>query len=198
MDEGSSRGSSGFRILLAFLPLVAFLGLAIIFYKQLAAGGSSNEIPSALLNKPAPETNLIALDGLKVDGQQVGGLDVANFKGKISVVNVFASWCAPCRAEHPYLIELAKDDRIQMIGINYKDQTNNALRFLGQLGNPYSAVGVDPSGRQSIEWGVYGVPETFIVGPESKIRFKHVGPINAQSLKNKILPVIEKIALGQT
>ena len=113
------------------------------------------------------------------------------FSGKVSIVNVFASWCVPCRQEHPQIVKLSEDDRLQMVGINHKDANKNALGFLAELGNPYDAVGVDRSGRASIEWGVYGIPETFIVNAQSKIIFKHVGPISENDLTQKIMPIIE-------
>ena len=105
------------------------------------------------------------------------GLSDADLKGRVTVVNVWASWCGPCRQEHPLLVELAKDPSIRVVGINQRDDPDNARRFLGALGNPYAAVGTDPKGRASIDWGVYGVPETFIVGPDGTIRHKHIGPL---------------------
>ena len=117
-------------------------------------------------------------------------------EGKLAIVNVWASWCVPCRQEHPILFELAKDKRFQLIGMNYKDASDNALRFLGSLGNPFSAVGVDPNGKMAIEWGVYGVPETYLIGKDGMIALKHVGPIDPEILQNKIMPAIEK-ALAQ-
>jgi cytochrome c biogenesis protein CcmG/thiol:disulfide interchange protein DsbE len=109
------------------------------------------------------------------------------------VVNVFASWCGPCRLEHPQLLELAGDDRIRLVGINYKDVTANAVRFLDELGNPYAAIGVDDRGRAAIDWGVYGVPETFIVDADGVIRYKHIGPIDADALDSTIRPAIDAV-----
>ena len=114
------------------------------------------------------------------------------FKGKVTLVNVWASWCVPCHDEAPLLTELAKDKRLQMIGINYKDTPDNARRFLGRYGNPFHAVGVDGNGRAGIEWGVYGVPETFIVGPEGTILYKLVGPILPENIDAVLRPAIEK------
>ncbi len=131
-----------------------------------------------------------------VDGVQVPAFTPDLYAGKASLINVWASWCAPCREEHPLLVELGKQDKVQIIGLNYKDKQENALRFLGQLGNPYDAVGVDDNGRGAIEWGVYGVPETFVVGPDGKILYKHVGPLTPQALQEKILPLIEKALAG--
>ena len=112
--------------------------------------------------------------------------------GKVSLVNVWASWCVPCHDEIPFLAQLAQDKRIQLVGINYKDQADNARRFLSRYGNPFAATGVDPNGRAAIDWGVYGVPETFIVGRDGKIAYKLVGPITAQNFETRLKPAIEK------
>ena len=154
------------------LPLLLFAGLAGLFLVRLG-GGDPAKIPSALIGAPAPQTALPALDGLS----GIPGLDPAAFKGKVSLVNVWASWCVPCHEEAPLLTVLAQDKRVQMVGINYKDAADNARRFLGRYGNPFSIVGVDGNGRAAIEWGVYGVPETFIVGRDGRIAFKLVGGI---------------------
>jgi len=187
--QGSKSGGGGW--ILAALPLIAFLALAGIFYKQLAAGGGSSDLPSALIGRDAPETMLEPLAGLTESGEQVPSFSRALYEDRISLVNVWASWCAPCRQEHPLLVELGQDERVQIIGLNYKDKNANALRFLGQLGNPYDAIGVDPNGRGAIEWGVYGVPETFVVGPDGVILHKHVGPLTAEAVEASILPLIE-------
>lgn len=181
------------RRLLAFVPLLIFAGLAALFFIQLSRGGGSNVVPSALIGAPAPAVELPALDGLLQDGAQVPGLSPAQLKGQISIVNIWASWCAPCRAEHPILLELSKDKRFQLIGINYKDKSANALRFLGSLGNPYEIVGVDEKGRSSIEWGVYGVPETFIVDAEGRIAYKHVGPLSPASMESSFMPALADV-----
>ena len=194
--EKGGSGNGGRSWLIAALPLIVFLVLAAIFYKQLAAGGSSSDLPSALIDRPAPQTTLPMLEGLMVDGVQVPAFTPDMYAGKASLINVWASWCAPCREEHPLLVELGKQDKVQIIGLNYKDKPENALRFLGQLGNPYDAVGVDNNGRGAIEWGVYGVPETFVVGPDGKILYKHVGPLTPQALQEKILPLIETALSG--
>jgi cytochrome c biogenesis protein CcmG, thiol:disulfide interchange protein DsbE len=165
------------RSWLAAVPLLAFGALAALFLAMLY-GGSGNRLPSTLIGRPAPEATLPALDGLTRDGRAVPGFGKADLaQGRVSLVNVFASWCAPCHAEHPFLMELAKDERIRLFGINQKDVAENARRFLGAKGNPYAAVGVDQSGRASIEWGVYGVPETFIVRGDGTIAHKLVGPL---------------------
>src|SRR6201984_2397895 len=138
-------------------------------------------MPSALIGHPAPQTALPALAGLVSDGAQVPGLDPSVFRGKVSVVNVWASWCVPCHDEAPLLTALGQDKRLQLVGINYKDSADNARRFLGRYGNPFGIVGVDGNGRAAIEWGVYGVPETFVVGREGALAFKRVGPITPEN-----------------
>lgn len=179
-------------VLVAAIPLVVFLALAGIFLKQLAAGGGSRDIPSAMIGKQAPQFALEPLAGLTESGTQVPGLSRADLDGKVSIVNVWASWCVPCRAEHPVLIELAKRGDFQLVGINYKDKPENALRFLGQLGNPFDRVGTDGKGSAVIDWGVYGVPETFIVGADGMIVHKHVGPLAEPALSGKFIPALEE------
>ncbi|HLZ01529.1 MAG TPA: DsbE family thiol:disulfide interchange protein [Bradyrhizobium sp.] len=173
------------------LPLIVFAGLAVLFWFRLGDGDPST-IPSALIGHPAPQTPLPPLEGLVSNGKPVPGLDPAAFKGKVSIVNVWASWCVPCHDEAPLLTELGKDTRLQLIGINYKDAPENARRFLGRYGNPFGMVGADANGRAAIEWGVYGVPETFIVGREGKIVYKLVGPITPDNLNGVVKTEIEK------
>jgi cytochrome c biogenesis protein CcmG/thiol:disulfide interchange protein DsbE len=173
------------------LPLLAFTALAAIFWFRLGDGDPS-KIPSALIGHPAPPTELPPLQGLLDGGTQIPGLDPAIFKGKVSVVNVWASWCIPCHDEAPLLAELAKDKRLQMVGIDYKDKPENARRFLGRYGNPFGIVGVDGNGRAAIEWGVYGVPETFIVGREGTIVYKMVGPITPDNINTELKAEIDK------
>jgi cytochrome c biogenesis protein CcmG/thiol:disulfide interchange protein DsbE len=167
--------------LLYLLPALVFLALAILFFVQLFAGDPSR-VPSALIGRPVPAFALAPLEGLHADGKPVPGLSSEDLKGRVTVVNVWASWCAPCRQEHPLLVELAKDPSIRVVGINYKDNPENARRFLGALGNPFAAVGTDPNGRAAIDWGVYGVPETFVIGPDGRIRHKHIGPLTAEAM----------------
>jgi cytochrome c biogenesis protein CcmG/thiol:disulfide interchange protein DsbE len=173
------------------LPLIAFTALAAIFWFRLGSGDPSR-IPSALIGHPAPPTALPALAGLVDHGAPVPGLDPTVFKGKVSVVNVWASWCVPCHDEAPLLTELGKDSRLQIVGINYKDAPDNARRFLGRYGNPFGIVGVDANGRASIEWGVYGVPETFIVGREGTIVYKMVGPVTVDNINTVLRAEIDK------
>ena len=180
------------RRLFAFLPLVVFVVLAGLFYVRLMSGKDASVIPSALVGTQAPALELPPLEGLIRDGQQVPALADAEVKGRVTLVNVWASWCVPCRQEHPLLMALAKDSRINVVGINYKDETPNALRFLGEFGSPYSAVGTDPKGVAAIDWGVYGIPETYLLGRDGTILFKQVGPFSPLSVRNLLLPEIEK------
>ena len=179
------------RRVLVLLPLVIFLMLVALFLTRLYSGDPSR-IPSALIGNPAPQINLPAVAGLDRNGQPVPGIDAAGFKGAVTVVNVWASWCAPCHDEAPLLMRLAQDNRLRVIGINYKDKPENARRFLGRYGNPFAAAGADENGRAAIEWGVYGVPETFVVGRDARIAYKLVGPITPDNLDNVLKPEIDK------
>jgi cytochrome c biogenesis protein CcmG, thiol:disulfide interchange protein DsbE len=180
------------RRLFVLLPLAIFLALAALFFFRLGSGDPSR-IPSALIGRPAPDTNLAALPGLNTrDGKPMPGISVADFKGAVTLVNVWASWCVPCHDEAPLLDALSADKRIRIVGINYKDQPDNARRFLGRYGNPFVAAGADGNGRASMEWGVYGVPETFVVGRDGTIAYKLVGPITEGNLERVIKPEIEK------
>jgi cytochrome c biogenesis protein CcmG, thiol:disulfide interchange protein DsbE len=183
------------RRLLVLLPLVAFLGLAGLFLVRLGAGDASR-IPSALIGHPAPTTDLPAVAGLQRNGKAVPGLVAKDFLDTVTVLNVWASWCVPCHDEAPLLMRLATDPRIRIVGINYKDQPDNARQFLGRYGNPFAASGADANGRAAIEWGVYGVPETFIVGRDGKIAYKLVGPITPENLDRVVKPEIEKALAG--
>ena len=186
----------GRRRMIVLIPLLGFLALAALFMIRLSAGDPS-QIPSALIGRPAPATSLPPVAGLARDGTPVPGLDPAAFQGTVSVLNVWASWCVPCHDEAPLLVQLAQDKRIRVVGINYKDQAENARRFLGRYGDPYAANGADENGRAAIEWGVYGVPETFVVGRDAHIAFKLIGPITPDNLDTVLKPEIEKaIAAG--
>jgi cytochrome c biogenesis protein CcmG/thiol:disulfide interchange protein DsbE len=179
------------RNILVLLPLFAFLALAALFFYRLGAGDPSH-LPSALIGHPAPKTDLPPVAGVERDGKAVPGLSNATFTGAVTLVNVWASWCIPCRDEVPFLESLSKDKRIQLVGINYKDAAADARRFLDRYGNPFMASGADINGRQSIDWGVYGVPETFLVGRDGTIAYKLVGPITADNLVKVLEPEIVK------
>ncbi len=173
-------------------PLVIFGAMAIMFGYALTSGDPSR-LPSALIGKPAPEVDFPPLDKLTVKGKPVPGFAAADLAGgEVTVVNFWASWCGPCRDEHPALEALREKAKVRMVGINYKDPAPGGLRFLAQLGNPYHAVGVDASGRGAIDWGVYGMPETFVIDGKGRVVYKHVGPISARQLEEKVLPAIKK------
>jgi len=191
-DEATPQPASNRRLMIAFLPLVLFIALSGVFLYQLGSGKNASEIPSVLIGSKAPSLDLEPLEGLVENGQAVPALTDAAIAGKLSLINVWASWCVPCRQEHPILLELARDPRVTLVGINYKDKTDNALAFLDELGNPYSAVGIDPNGKAAIDWGVYGVPETYLVAPDGEILFKQIGPFTVDALRDKLLPAIEK------
>ena len=174
------------RLWVALLPIVLFAALAALFLKGLS--GNPSEIPSALINKPVPDFTLAPVDGLNVPGFASADLR----KGKVTVVNVWASWCAPCRIEHPLLSDLAKRPDIVLMGMNYKDEPENAARFLGTLGQPFAAVGMDRNGRTAVDWGVYGVPETFVVDGQGVIRYKHIGPLTPEAIAGTLAAEIVK------
>ena len=195
--SAAASSTVGTRRFLVLLPLLVFLALAALFVFRLGSGDPSR-IPSALIGKPAPETNLPPVPGLNDrDGKPLPGVSAADFKGAVTLVNVWASWCVPCHDEAPLLETLATDKRIRLVGINYKDQPDNARRFLGRYGNPFVAAGADPNGRAAMEWGVYGVPETFIVGRDGKIAYKLVGPITEGNLVSIVRPEIEKALVAK-
>jgi cytochrome c biogenesis protein CcmG/thiol:disulfide interchange protein DsbE len=179
------------RYALALIPLAVFAGFAAVagkmLYDQDVNGRDVSAIPSALIGQKAPMLAMPALEG-----SNLPALNADAIKGKLTLVNVFASWCVPCRQEHPILKSLAEQGQLNIVGINYKDRNDNALRFLGELGNPYKAIGVDPNGKAAIDWGVYGIPESYLVGPDGTILYKKVGPFDQQSLTNGLLPAMEK------
>lgn len=183
------------RSALRFLPLAIFVGLAGLFFVRLFAGDASR-LPSALIGKPVPTFELTPLPGL--DG--VPGLKADDLrKGHVSLVNVFASWCGPCRQEHSILMQIAADQSlkqkgVELYGLSYKDEATNALRFLNEGGNPFARVGVDPAGRTAIDFGVYGVPETFVIKGDGTIAYKFVGPLTPSALEATLRPEIEKAA----
>jgi cytochrome c biogenesis protein CcmG, thiol:disulfide interchange protein DsbE len=178
------------RSLLLVLPALAFAVMAAVLFVRLRSGADPSALPSAMIGKPAPTFALPAVPGLAKDGAPVPGLASADFKGTITVLNVFASWCAPCQVEHPMLMRLAREPGIRLVGIDYKEPDPAAGRkFLDRHGVPFAAVGADADGRAAIDLGVYGVPETFIIGPDGVIRDKIVGiltPENFASVLTRI------------
>jgi cytochrome c biogenesis protein CcmG, thiol:disulfide interchange protein DsbE len=172
------------RALLVALPLVVLVGLVAVFALNIDRDPSL--VRSVLIDKPAPQFALAAVAGT---GRE--GFDTAALTGEVTVVNVFASWCIPCRDEHPLLTRLKAEAGVRLYGINQRDQADNAAKFLAELGNPYDRIGADTDNRVSIDWGVYGVPETFVVNAKGIITYKHVGPISPESLEKDVLPAIE-------
>jgi cytochrome c biogenesis protein CcmG/thiol:disulfide interchange protein DsbE len=178
---------------IVLLPLALFLALAALFLYRLGAGDPST-IPSALIGRPAPEIDLPPVAGLMRDGKPVPGLAAADLKGQVTVLNVWGSWCVPCREEAPLLMRMAADKRYRLVGLNYKDEADNALKFLDRFGNPFVAIGADGNGRGAIEWGVYGVPETFVIGRDGMIAYKLVGPITPANLPPLRLAIEKALA----
>jgi len=167
------------------LPLGAFVlvGLALGVGLTLRP----DIIPSALINQPVPEFNLPPIAG------RDNGFATEDLKDKVSLVNVFASWCIPCRAEHPLLTRLAETGGVPVYGINYKDKPADVRRWLDQLGDPYTRIGADLDGRVAIDWGVYGIPETFIIDRNGRIAYKQIGPMSARDIEETIMPIIERL-----
>lgn len=190
-ETASETTNTARRRVMVLVPLAVFLGLVLLFLFRLYSGDPS-VLPSALLGHPAPQTKLPPVAGLERDGAVVPGIDPVDFKGNVTVLNVWASWCVPCHDEAPLLMQLAKDSRFRLVGINYKDEADNARRFLGRYGNPFAAAGADLNGRAAIEWGVYGVPETFVVGRDGRIAYKLVGPITPENYEAVLKPQIDK------
>ena len=174
--------------ILALVPISIFAIVGGAFYWGLV--NNDDRLPSTLIGKVAPEFDLPPIEG------RADGLSTADLKGEVSIVNVWASWCVPCRVEMPLLNELADRDEVPIFGINYKDRPEEALGFLSELGDPYTRIGADRNGRVSIDWGVYGLPETFVIDAEGQIVYKHIGPFNRLSLEEDILPVVRRLQEG--
>jgi cytochrome c biogenesis protein CcmG/thiol:disulfide interchange protein DsbE len=172
------------RTLLFGLPLLALIALVAVF--AMSIDRDPGLVRSVLIDKPAPDFAMAEVPELGVPG-----FDTASLRGEVTVVNVFASWCIPCRDEHPLLVALKENTGVRLFGINQSDAPENARAFLAELGNPYDAVGMDRDRRVSIDWGVYGVPETFVVDADGVITFKHVGPLTPQAVETELLPAIE-------
>ena len=181
------------------VPLLIFAGMAVVFMFALRTGDPS-KLPSALIGKKAPAIELARLEGVTAIGQPAGtqtsgGFTTADLgRGQVAVVNFWASWCAPCVQEHPMLIALAQETKVPVYGVNHKDQPDAARRFLTRYGNPFTAIGVDGTGRAAIEWGVYGMPETFVINGRGEVVYKHVGPITLESLQSKVIPAVRAAA----
>jgi cytochrome c biogenesis protein CcmG/thiol:disulfide interchange protein DsbE len=173
------------------LPLVIFAVLAGLFWYALHSGDPSL-LPSPLIGKTVPEFTFPGIEGLVADGKEVPGFASGDLaQGEPTIVNVFASWCVECQVEHPLLLALSKEPGVRLYGIDYKDDAASARRFLGRYGNPYARVGADASGRTAIDFGVYGVPETYVVTGDGKIAYRHVGPLSEAAIKDKILPLLK-------
>jgi cytochrome c biogenesis protein CcmG, thiol:disulfide interchange protein DsbE len=168
-----------------FAPVAIFVAIAIMFAWGLTR--DPREIPSNLIGKPVPQFNLPPVKGRML------GLSSANLGGEVSLVNVFASWCAECRLEHPLIMQLKSQDVVTIHGLNYKDRPDDAERWLNKLGDPYTRTGADIKGRVGIDWGVYGVPETFVISKDGRIAYKHIGPLSVDVLEKKIIPLIETL-----
>lgn len=182
--------------LLTFLPLAVFAVLAAFFLYRLESAGDPNLLPSVMLGKPVPAFDLVPLPGLVRDGEVVPGLASTDLTapgpGRVTLVNFWASWCRECRVEHPILTALGRDPRVRLVGIAYKDEAEKSLGFLSTHGNPYAAVGQDISGRVGIDWGVYGVPETYVIRADGVITYKFIGPLSEGAVKAVLEPEIVK------
>ena len=167
------------------LPLAVFLVLGGVLVAGL--GRDPDLLPSVLIDRPAPDFTLGPIPGHR------DGLSHEDLQGQVSLVNIFASWCLPCRVEHPQLMALARQPGVKLFGINKKDSPEDVLAWLDQYGDPFAQIGADPQGRASLEWGVYGVPETFVLDHQGRIRYRHVGPIMESDLETLFLPLIARL-----
>ncbi len=172
------------------IPLVVFALMAGFLYKGLAL--NPREVPSPLIGKPAPTFTLPTL----ADSSQT--FSPAQMKGKVWLFNIWGTWCAACRVEHPLLVELARSQRVEIVGLNYKDDTEQAKVWLRDLGDPYQVTAVDETGRIGIDWGFYGAPETFVVDAQGVVRYKHIGPVTPQVLNDTILPLVAQLQAAQS
>jgi cytochrome c biogenesis protein CcmG, thiol:disulfide interchange protein DsbE len=178
------------RALFLSVPLILVIALFGVFATQIT--NNTKFLPSVLINKPVPEFSLPPIEGIENEIGDIPGFSTEDLKGQVSVVNVFASWCIPCRQEHPLFTRLGEEQpEIFLAGINQKDAPENAIAFLQELGNPYDAIGADFKGRTSIEWGVYGVPETFVVNAEGIITYKFIGGLTGTTFRESLMPAIE-------
>ena len=171
------------------LPSLIFLGVVAFSLWGLLSDRDPSQVPSALIDKPLPEFDLPPIEGMGGPGLSSAALA----DGEVKIINVFASWCVPCRAEHPVIERLAGEHGVPVYGINYKDKPADARLWLAELGNPYKAIGVDGKGRTAIDFGVSGVPETFIVDGQGVIRYQYIGPIVPLDLEEKLLPILREL-----
>ncbi len=183
-DVRQARRSRGGYV----LPLIVVTLMSVFFLVALRSGDPSR-LPSPLIGKPVPQFSLGPIEGLET-GSGVSSADLAN--GEVTIVNMWASWCGPCIQEHPQLVALKQQHGVRLIGINYKDEPGAARRFLARHGNPFNSIGADTTGRVAIDWGVYGVPETYVVDGNGRIAFKFIGPLSASAIESQILPAIAK------
>lgn len=184
-DDPAKRRKPAMKRTLFIIPLLLFLGLA--GYLGFGLTRDASILPSTLIDKPVPRFDLPPL----LDG--ANGLKTADLVGEVSLVNVFASWCVPCRAEHPYLVKAAEQEDLPIYGINWKDKRADATAWLEELGNPYRGIGHDPDNKAGVEWGVYGAPETYVIDRKGRVRYKHVGPVFDETLENTILPLVRQL-----
>lgn len=182
---GEQPAATTRRSILAFLPLAVAATLVIVLAWGLNRDPSN--LPSTLLGKAVPDFDLPPVQGRTL------GLSGTDLKGEVSLVNVFASWCVACREEHPLFMKLTAQGTVPLHGLNYKDQPDDAAKWLDSLGDPYRRTGADVSGRVAIDWGVYGVPETFVIGADGRIAYKHIGPVSEEVLTRTILPLVESL-----
>lgn len=173
------------RRLAVFLPALIFAGMAVLLGWGLTRNAA--DIPSALIDKPVPAFSLPTVQGRTL------GLSSGDLRGEVSLVNVFASWCLACREEHPVFMHMAASGAVPLHGINYKDMPIDAERWLDTIGDPYTRTGADLNGRVAIDWGVYGVPETFVVSADGRIAYKHIGAVTEEALRKTILPLVERL-----
>jgi cytochrome c biogenesis protein CcmG/thiol:disulfide interchange protein DsbE len=174
------------------VPLAVILALVGVFFYSLFSGDPSR-LPSALIGKPSPQFDLPPIEGFAKDGKTPGGFSSADLTtGEVSIVNVWASWCGPCILEHPVLVKLKQQHDLRLFGINYKDPPAKAKQFLARLGDPYDMIGADNTGRVAIDWGVYGVPETFVVDGEGQIIYRYAGPLSDQIIADELLPAVAR------
>lgn len=172
------------------LPLVVFAGISAFLLAGLDR--DPTYVPSPLIGKPAPEFTLPVL------GQDGSSFSTADMKGKVWLLNIWATWCVACRVEHPLLVDFARRGVVDIVGLNYKDENQLAMQWLQELGDPYLLTAVDQSGRVGIDWGFYGAPETFVIDKSGIVRHKHIGPVSPDDLRNTILPLVAELESGSS